>query len=379
MSLESLAPDQRAVVQLVLQQERSYDDLAGLLGISTEAVRERARAGLERVGGSSGDLTDEELGEIADYLLGQQSVSRREATRSLLSSSSDARRWANRVSDALEDVARSPLPGVPDEDDFEDDAAVSPTTAVPAPEPTTAPALALPDEDDDDEEDDEPAEDRTLVSTSDEALVRARPRPRPREDAARPRPGSTGGSDKAKEARPRASRIGGALLIAGIAVMLAVAVIFLLRDGDEKEPETVAENTPTATATAEATPAAAGQIQLTAPDGGDAKGTMTILVSQDGKIQFSIEGTSLPASRQGEAYAVWLTGGPKPRRLGFAPTVGNDGKLGVSGPREGAEDAFLRDFGRARKVIISRETSQDAKEPGPVVMEGEIPRDGNSG
>src|SRR4028118_1578993 len=97
MSLEALAPDQRAVVQLVLQQERSYDDLAGLLGISTEAVRERARAGLERVGGSAGDLTAEELGEIADYLLGQQSVSRREATRSLLSGSADARRRATRA------------------------------------------------------------------------------------------------------------------------------------------------------------------------------------------------------------------------------------------------------------------------------------------
>src|SRR5690242_12824963 len=42
VSLEALAPDQRAVVQLVLQQDRSYEDLAGLLGISTDAVRERA-------------------------------------------------------------------------------------------------------------------------------------------------------------------------------------------------------------------------------------------------------------------------------------------------------------------------------------------------
>ena len=42
MSLDALAPDQRAVVQLVLQQDRSYDELAGLLGISTDAVRDRA-------------------------------------------------------------------------------------------------------------------------------------------------------------------------------------------------------------------------------------------------------------------------------------------------------------------------------------------------
>src|SRR3954452_10729447 len=83
MSLDALAPDQRAVVQLVLQQERSYEELAGLLGISTDAVRERAHRGLDRLGGDV-DLDPEDRAELADYLLGQQSVSRREATRSLL-------------------------------------------------------------------------------------------------------------------------------------------------------------------------------------------------------------------------------------------------------------------------------------------------------
>jgi hypothetical protein len=193
MSLEALAPDQRAVVQLVLQQERSYDDLAGLLGISTEAVRERARAGLDRVGGPAGGLTDEERGEIADYLLGQQSVSRREATRELLSGSADARRWANQVSDALEPVARSPLPGVPDGDDDLADVAVP--AAIPDPEPTTAPALAEPEADEDDEEDRRADEPET-------APVRARPRPRPREDAPKPRPATT---SAASAERPRAS------------------------------------------------------------------------------------------------------------------------------------------------------------------------------
>src|SRR4051794_41339227 len=96
MSLDALAPDQRAVVQLVLQQERSYEELAGLLGISPDAVRERAHRGLDRL--APGDEVDpDDRGRIADYLLGQQSVSRREATRSLLSSSDDAREWARAV------------------------------------------------------------------------------------------------------------------------------------------------------------------------------------------------------------------------------------------------------------------------------------------
>ena len=355
MSLDALAPDQRAVVQLVLQQERSYDDLAGLLGISAEAVRERARAGLDRVGGPPGDLTDEERGEIADYLLGQQSVSRREATRSLLSSSTAARRWAGRVSAAVEGIAKSPLPGLPEAEGDDDEAPAS-VASVPDPEPNTAPTLVEPE---DEEEDDEPA--RPTAT----APVRARPRPRP--DASRPT--SPRG---APAERPRASKVGGALLLAGIALIVTVVVIALLSNGDDEEPQSTSEATPTATA--EATPAAAGAIELKGVNGSKAKGSMTIFVSQDGQVAFSIEGSDVPASQEGEAYAVWLTGGGKPKRLGFAPTVGEDGKLGVSGPREGDAETFPRDFSRAKKVVVSRETSQDSTGPGPIILSGDVPQ-----
>ncbi len=37
--LEPLAPDQRAVVSLVLQQGRSYDEIAAMLGISERTVK----------------------------------------------------------------------------------------------------------------------------------------------------------------------------------------------------------------------------------------------------------------------------------------------------------------------------------------------------
>ncbi len=74
VSLDALAPDQRAVVQLVLQQERSYEDLAGLLGITADAVRERAHRGLDRLAPTEG-VSDDERAAVADYLLGQQSVS----------------------------------------------------------------------------------------------------------------------------------------------------------------------------------------------------------------------------------------------------------------------------------------------------------------
>ena len=112
VSLDALAPDQRAVVQLVLQQDRSYDDLAALLGITPEAVRERAHRGLERIAPGA-DVDPADRAEISDYLLGQQSVSARESTRSLLHGSEAARDWALTVASELAGVARSPLPEVP--------------------------------------------------------------------------------------------------------------------------------------------------------------------------------------------------------------------------------------------------------------------------
>src|SRR5919107_5844689 len=86
VSLDALAPDQRAVVQLVLQQDRSYDELAGLLGISADAVRDRAHKGLERLAPASA-LEPEERADVTDYLLGQQREPQRESTHRLLEAS----------------------------------------------------------------------------------------------------------------------------------------------------------------------------------------------------------------------------------------------------------------------------------------------------
>ena len=69
--LQPLAPDQRAVVSLVLQQGRSYDEIASLLGMPVDGVRARAHAGLASLARDNG-LPAEITGPLADYLLGQQ-------------------------------------------------------------------------------------------------------------------------------------------------------------------------------------------------------------------------------------------------------------------------------------------------------------------
>ena len=88
--LEPLAPDQRAVVALVLQQGRSYDEIAALLGIPVDAVRARAQAGLAALAPGNG-LPGEITAPLADYLLGQQPDADAESTRGRHAESAPAR------------------------------------------------------------------------------------------------------------------------------------------------------------------------------------------------------------------------------------------------------------------------------------------------
>src|ERR1700712_2519930 len=111
MPLDALAPDQRAVVQLVLQRDRSYAQIAELLKISEDAVRARAHAGLAALAPDV-ELPADKLAQISDFLLGQQNGKPRQATRRLLRSSNGAREWAEAVRSQLEEVGGA-LPELP--------------------------------------------------------------------------------------------------------------------------------------------------------------------------------------------------------------------------------------------------------------------------
>jgi hypothetical protein len=109
-ALDALPPDQRAVLQLVLRQGRSLDDLAGLLSISPDAVRDRARIGAEALAPPAPvGLDAAERGRIALWLLGQDG----DEPPAVLEGSEPARRWARGLRDALAPLARDELPAVP--------------------------------------------------------------------------------------------------------------------------------------------------------------------------------------------------------------------------------------------------------------------------
>ena len=183
------------------------------------------------------------------------------------------------------------------------------------------------------------------------------------------------GSAAATRAGPgrRSSRLGGALLIGAAAIAIVVVVILLVTGGSDDKPATQATASATPTATASPQYQQLGGLQLTSPTGGAAKGQMVLFADSTGTISFTIQGTGVPASGQGEAYAVWLTGGSADHRLGFVTPVGKDGKLGTSGPRDQDAKAFPKWFAQAKHVVVSRETSENTTAPGPVVLEGTIP------
>src|SRR5215208_4703297 len=327
--LEPLAPDQRAVVALVLQQGRSYDEIAALLGIPVDAVRARAHAGLAALAPANG-LPGEITAPLADYLLGQQPDADADATRGLLAESAPARAWATDVADRLGGVARSPLPEIPGGEP-------APAARKRASKRAPAPAGSTP-----------PA-----------------PRPRPVGEPA----------DDDGAAPPAASRLGGLLLIAAVVAVVGVVLFLVLRDGgDDEEP--AASATPTATATATATPEAkvADEIQLRATGGGKAKGTMTVYLQGEQQLLFALQAQDLPPSTESSSYAVWLTGpGGKARRLGFTNPVGEDGRLGIQGPSEKDLAAFPRLYATYANVVVSQESTEDAKRPERIVLTGKLP------
>ena len=323
--LESLAPDQRAVVALVLQQGRSYDEIAALLGMPADGVRARAHAGLASLARDNG-LPGEVTGPLADYLLGQLATADAEATRGLLAESAPARAWAT-------DVVGAPAG-------------------------------------------------RRAAGAARRSRSRPKPPPRPRPpcpDRARARSARPLRSPRATTPPPAASRIGGALLIAGVLAVVAVVLFLVLSGGDDPGDEQAAA-TPTATPAASATPAAtatpqaADTIALRSPSGGKAKGTMAALhPGQAAAVR------ARGAGRAAEQRGVRLRGlGHRPGQEGPPARLHRPGRHGRParhpGPEREGSRGFPKLYATYERVVVSKETTEDAKRPGSVILTGKLPQ-----
>jgi Sigma-70, region 4 len=132
--LDTLAPDQRAVLELVLRQGRSYGELSELLAIPERDVRARADAGLRALAGEPEPGVDS--GRIADWLLGQQSDAEAERTRTAIARSDAARSWATVAAEQLGALDGAAVPVIPAADE-------TPTASSPAAGATRLPSSKL--------------------------------------------------------------------------------------------------------------------------------------------------------------------------------------------------------------------------------------------
>jgi len=342
-SLDSLPPDQRAVLELVLKRGRTYDEIARMLSIDRAGVRERALSAFDALGPPT-RVPPERRALITDYLLGQLPAKVADDTRQRLAQSAGERAWARVLASELEPIALSPLPEIPTEGAREPQPAPA---AVPAPEPVAATAGAA------------------------------------AEPSSAPAAESDGSSSPRGLAARPSSRRGGIILLSlgALVVIAAVVVIALLSNGGSKKNSTTTASQPAATSstpTTSSTPSTStsttangaklvAQINLTAPTSAAATKPLGVaLVLKQGKnTGIAIRAQNLPANGKHDAYAVWLYKSSKDSHiLGFVnPAVGTNGVLQ-------AEAALPANAGHFSQLLVTKETQQSPKSPGTIVLQG---------
>lgn len=103
-TFDQLAADQRAIIEIVLAQGRSYEQIGEMLDLPPARVRELARDALAELAPYTAEFVDAQWrGQLADYVLGQQTGPEAQATRGHLKRSEPARIWSYSLLDALDD------------------------------------------------------------------------------------------------------------------------------------------------------------------------------------------------------------------------------------------------------------------------------------
>lgn len=399
-AFDRLAPDQRAAVELVLRQGRSYGELSDLLGMPEETIRTRARGGLAAL---APDLpAPGRAGEIADWLLGQQSEAHARRTRELLLSDPAAHTWAATIAAPLRAAAGGEavpdLPTTPDADRPRVNGKAKRGTAAPAEEPARdhadtdrrdEPARAGRDHADTDRRPGGADRDETDRAVPDFGFDDDPPAPADRDGAepthARSARRGAAPADGDDEPRPRraddergsSSRLGGALLIGAAVVVVAVVIAFVFLRGDD-EPETASTgDTPTATATPATTAVGTAQFALRGPAGSSSIALGQIFRAGDDTVRFAVAGQGIEPNASGQRYSIWLTRQEgEPLLLGDvnAP-VGKDGQLTAAGPGNDDTDEFVQWLQTYDSMAITLD-EKGAKAPGKVILTGQLPTAG---
>ena len=356
-SLEHLPPDQRAVLALVLQRGRSYDEIANLLAIDRAAVRDRALAALDALGPSEPHVPAERRALITDYLLGQLPGRVREEIRERLASFPSERAWARVLVGELAPMATTPLPKIPSPQAASAQAASAQAASAQAATPQEAtPQETTP----------------RAASTREEAPAPARQAATPQT----PRRPPSGGLPGAAPAEAPSSRRDGAILLAVAALIAVVLVIVIIATSGGSSPKksgtTHAATPTTSTATGTTnrtatTPHVIAQIILR-PRSASSKAAGVAEIVTEGKLTGVIVAADhLTPNTSHNAYAVWLYNpGGAVHLLGYvSPAVGKNGDLKTSGTLPANVASF-------KELLVTLETTTSTKTPGPTVLQGNV-------
>ena len=335
ITLEQLPPDQRAVLSLLLRQRKRYEEVATVLGISPEAVHDRAHAALAVLAPKQARHLDAGARElIGEYLLGQQGDREAATTKAYLAESTPAREWARALAVELVKLAAEAMPEIPG--------------AVERPEADVRSVSAAP-----------PAPARAAAAGEQAA------------DSSRSGHGHDASSD-ATSASP-ISRRGGAILLAGIVVIAAVVVAIVLSSGGSGNhgSRTGEQASSTKSGSAEANGAGSSKAKiekeaaLKAAQPGSAAQGAALIASEGSKRALYLTAKGL-APTNGFSYVVWLL--PKtgqPIAFGRTPSVGSKGTLQ-------AAEVLTQETAALSGIEITRETSAHPSAPGPVVLKGDF-------
>jgi predicted DNA-binding protein YlxM (UPF0122 family) len=245
-TLDELNDRQRAILQLLLKQDKSYDEIATLLKTSSSSIQSRAQEAVAALAPAGEEVDADRRRELADYLLGQQSASRRAATREYLDESAAGRHWAREVASALRPIAGDSLPEIPAE------------------------AVEV-----------------------DEAF-----------DALRRRNARQQDVERSSQLGTKLLFVGGGLVVA-IVLILVLGIFSGEDDGDDPRTATVTRTTPTA----DERPAAVAEGQMAPPSGSSSKASaqMGIIFYATSNIyKLLIAAKGMTAAPAGSAYGVWL-------------------------------------------------------------------------
>src|ERR1039458_264767 len=335
--LKSLPDGQRLVLHLLLEDGRSYAEIAELLSIDRAAVRARTLAAFDAVGPPC-EIPFERRALIVDYLAGQLPLRVAEEIRGHVSESASERAWVAAVRSELAPALSPPITDLPKP------ASTRPATNQQAPHtPVAAPAIPT-------EATPPTVEEPVFAST-----------------------------------RRRAPRLSTPVLATNTVAIIAIGAVIVLLSSAGASPKHPSLRTTgrasgagssasstaasTSTSTTKTSVHVLAHLKLASATPAS-KVTGIAEVLQDGSTKGLVVGArNVPpnTTHPPNAYAVWLYNSPTDARiLGFvSPGVGKNGRLTTAG-------ALPSDAGLYRTLIVTLETNGNPKTPGTIILRGTL-------